>query len=57
MTGSGRGAQLDEQHVSGSRTTLYRTPRDAMAASEEKLAYVALPDPRRHRRRRRQPHL
>jgi len=56
MTGSGRGAQLDEQHVSGSRTTLYRTPRDAMAASEEKLAYVA-PRPRRDRRRRRQPHL
>lgn len=45
MSGADRGAQLHEQHVSASTATLYRTPRDAMEAPEEKLAYVALLDP------------
>ncbi len=35
-----------EAHVEdGGQATLYRTPRDAMEAPAEKLAYVALLDP------------
>jgi selenium-binding protein 1 len=31
--------------MTGPDTTLYRTPRDAMEAPPERLAYVALLDP------------
>ncbi|MGH3237348.1 MAG: selenium-binding protein SBP56-related protein [Streptosporangiaceae bacterium] len=34
-----------EPHLSAATATLYRTPRDAMAAPAERLAYVALLDP------------
>lgn len=37
--------QVDHGHGSSPATTLYRTPRDAMAAPAEGLAYVALLDP------------
>ncbi|MDQ2758923.1 MAG: selenium-binding family protein [Actinomycetota bacterium] len=41
MAESGREAHVEY----GGQTTLYRTPRDAMEAPPEKLAYVALLDP------------